>query len=435
MGFVQDIARKRDGGRLDAAAIGRFVTGAATEDLPPEQLAAMLMAIYLRGLDAGETAELTAAMTDSGERWALADEIPGCVDKHSTGGVGDTVSLVFAPLMVAVGRPVVMMAGRGLGHTQGTVDKLEAIPGFDLQADRREALRRVERCGAALVAQTDAIAPADRTLYALRDLTATVGCRPLIVASIMSKKLALGAARLVLDVKAGRGAFLKTVDEASALATALRDVGKRGGLACDAVVTRMDEPLAPFLGNACEVAHAVDVLEGRADGPLLDLTLELGCRALALDGVPRISGLRQLREALDSGAARRAWDVIVEAHGGDPDPSRLPRPTKVVEIAAPRDGVVQSVDGEALGWSAVDLGAGRRRREDAVDAAAGVEMLVRMGDRVVTGQPLARVMIGRHPVDEADIERRITHAVVLGDDGPETRPLVLAATGDAADGG
>jgi pyrimidine-nucleoside phosphorylase len=435
MGFAEVIAHKRDGGRLDAEAIGRFVDGAASETLPAEQLAAMLMAIYLRGMDGGETAELTRAMTDSGDRWHLARDLPGCIDKHSTGGVGDTVSLVFAPLLVAVGRPVVMMAGRGLGHTQGTVDKLEAIPGFSVHADRREALRRVERCGAALVAQTDAIAPADRTLYALRDLTATVGCQPLIVASIMSKKLALGAARLVLDVKAGRGAFLKAADEASALAAALQQVAVASGMACEAVVSRMDEPLGAFLGNACEVAHAVDILEGRADGPLLDLTLELGCRALSLEGIAPETGRQQLVDALESGAARRAWESIVRVHGGDPDPARLPPPERVFEVCADREGVLQAVDGEALGWIAVDLGAGRRRRDDPVDPAAGLEILVRPGDAVEDGQPLVRVSVGHLARGADGVAERIRAAFSIGEGAHESGPLVLSTVHHETPGG
>lgn len=424
MNFAEVIARKRDGHRLAAEDIQAFVTGAATGSLPPEQLAAMLMAVYLRGMDPEETLELTTAMTDSGETWELARDLPDAVDKHSTGGIGDTVSLVFAPLMVAAGQPVVMMAGRGLGHTQGTLDKLEAIPGFDIHADRREALRRVDRCGAALVAQSESIAPADRVLYALRDLTATVGCLPLIVGSIMSKKLAMGAGALVLDVKFGTGAFVKGREEAAELARQLRAVARGAGMRCEAVVSAMDEPLAPWLGTACEVREVVRVLRGEAPGPLLEVTLELARRALGMLGESAEGATRRLEQALSSGAALRAWEDIVRCHGGDPDPSLMAEPVEEIVVSARHAGRVCGIDGESLGWLAVALGAGRSRRSDAVDPAAGVRVEVRLGDQVDQGQPLATLLPGRRAVDLDAARARVRDAIRIGAEAPRSGPLV-----------
>ncbi len=252
MNFVEAIAEKRDGGSLTRDQIAAFVRGASDGSLPTEQLASMLMAICCRGMDADETRWLTEEMLNSGEVWSLADDRPEVVDKHSTGGVGDTVSLVLAPLLAAVGVPVAMMAGRGLGHSQGTLDKLDAVPGWDSSRNRGETLTLIDDCGAAIIAQTEEIAPADRTLYALRDVTATVPSLPLIVGSIMSKKLALGAGALILDVKWGTGAFRKTTSSARELAVALRQVALDTGVRCEALITDMNQPLGPALGTACD---------------------------------------------------------------------------------------------------------------------------------------------------------------------------------------
>ncbi|MBP1621135.1 MAG: pyrimidine-nucleoside phosphorylase, partial [Acidobacteria bacterium] len=268
MSFVEIIARKRDGGELSAEEIRTFVRGATSGTVADEQLAALLMAICIRGASAAETRALVEAMSDSGARWRLEESFPGVVDKHSTGGVGDSVSLVFAPLVLACGVPVAMMAGAGLGHTQGTLDKLAAIPGFAPARNRAEALERLQRCGAVFAAQSAEIAPADRKLYALRDVTATVPSLPLIVASIMSKKLAVGAGRLVLDVKWGSGAFRKTLDDATALAEALADVARAAGVRTSVLITDMDEPLGRQLGSASEVRSALAVLEGGGEARL-----------------------------------------------------------------------------------------------------------------------------------------------------------------------
>lgn len=424
--FVETIARKRDGGELSRAEIAHFVRGASTGSVGDEQLAAMLMALCLRGASAAETLALVEEMRDSGARWALAAAVPGVVDKHSTGGVGDSVSLVFAPLLAACGVPVSMMAGAGLGHTQGTLDKLAAIPGFAVARSREEALERLARCQVCFAAQSDEIAPADRKLYALRDITATVPSLPLIVASIMSKKLALGAAALVLDVKVGSGAFCKTLEEAKELAEALVGVANAGGLPARALVTDMHEPLGRCLGCASEVREALAVLEGKGSRRLRQVTLALAEHALSLVGRQPEVARCELGEALASGRARREWDRVVEAHGGDPDPAKLPRPRQEVTIVAPRAGWLTAVDGEALGWVAVAAGAGRRWQGDQVDPAAGLRVHARLGEWVGAGQPLATLELGEREVDAGGLAARTTAAFVLGD-GPVAPPALVAA--------
>ncbi len=425
MGFVEVIARKRDGLPLNRNDVARFVRGASDGSVPPEQLAALLMAICIRGMNAEETRWLTDEMLHSGELWRLADGRPLAVDKHSTGGVGDTVSLVLAPLLASVGVPVAMMAGRGLGHSQGTLDKLEAIPGFRTDWDRRGMLSLLDRCGAAVVAQSERIAPADRTLYSLRDVTATVPSLPLIVGSIMSKKLALGAAALVLDVKWGSGAFRKTVGEAVELAVALRDVARNAGMACEALITDMNQPLGPYLGTACEVREALAVLDGGGSARLREVTLALAEQAMLLQGYAAPGARARLEESLASGAARAAWDHFVEAHGGNSDPSLLAEPREERPVEAGSGGYVAAVDGEALGWAAVDLGAGRRRRDDTLDYGAGLVVLRGIGDRVEVGQPLATLLIGERAVDVEELSRRVREAFEISEEAVEPRPTVL----------
>jgi len=419
------IARKRDGLPLERKDIARFVRGASDGSVPPEQLAALLMAICIRGMNAEETRWLTGEMLHSGEVWQLAGDRPLAVDKHSTGGVGDTVSLILAPLLASVGVPVAMMAGRGLGHSQGTLDKLDAIPGFRTDWDRDGMLSLLDRCGAAVVAQSERIAPADRTLYALRDVTATVPSLPLIVGSIMSKKLALGAGALVLDVKWGSGAFRKSLPEAVELAVALRDVARNAGMACEALITDMNEPLGPSLGTACEVREALSILEGGGDPRLREVTLALAAEALVLRGQDRADARRRLEEALGAGTAREAWDRLVRAHGGDPAPSLLARPCGEMPVEAARTGWVRAIDAEALGWVAVDLGAGRRRRDDGLAHGAGLVVHRRIGDRVEPGEALATLLVGERPVDAGELSRRVRRAFDIASEPVAPRRLVL----------
>lgn len=429
MSFVAAIAAKRDGHTLSRDQVRAFVAGATSGELPAEQLAAMLMAICCRGMSVDETHWLTEAMLRSGETWDLADANPAVVDKHSTGGVGDTVSLVLAPLLAALGVPVAMMAGRGLGHSQGTLDKLEALPGFMVHRDRQGTLDLVEACGAALVAQTATVAPADRVLYALRDVTGTVPSLPLIVSSIMSKKLALGAPFLILDVKWGRGAFRKTVPEAVELAAALRSVARAAGCVCEALITDMNEPLGPALGTTCEVAAAEAVLAGGGDSRLREVSLVLSAEAMVLTGADRNASRARLEGALADGSALAAWHELVRAHGGDPDPERRARPHEVFEVEATHRGVVSAIDGEALGWLAVDVGAGRRRRDEPLAHGAGLEVAVRIGDPVEPGQPLVRVLVGDRPVDRDEVRRRALATVEIGE-AASPSPLVMGTVDD-----
>jgi len=428
-GFAEIIAIKRDGGELSREQLARFVRGSSDGSIGDEQLAAMLMALCIRGASPAETLALVEEMRDSGARWELRDSFPAVVDKHSTGGVGDSVSLVFAPLVAGCGVPVAMMAGAGLGHTQGTLDKLAAIPGFAVARSRGEALTRLETCGVCFAAQSDEIAPADRKLYALRDVTATVPSLPLIVASIMSKKLALGAAALVLDVKMGSGAFCKNSRQARELAEALVGVARAAGLPCRALVTEMNQPLGRYLGCASEVRAALEVLEGRGSTRLKEVTLALAAAGMALVGHDEHHARRELERALEDGRARREWDRMVAAHGGDPDPLRLPRPTQTVEVGAARDGWVTAIDGESLGWVAVALGAGRRFAGDAVDPGAGLVVHVRAGDAVQAGQPLATLELGVRPVDVEALAARTAAAFTLGETLPAVAPLIVASVG------
>jgi pyrimidine-nucleoside phosphorylase len=425
MGFVEAIATKRDGGALDRDQIAEFVRGATDGSLPREQLAAMLMAICCRGMNADETRRLTDEMLRSGEAWDLAADRPEVVDKHSTGGVGDTVSLILAPLLSSVGVPVAMMAGRGLGHTQGTLDKLDAIPGWNSSRNRGETLELLDACGAAIIAQTDDVAPADRTLYALRDVTGTVPSLPLIVASIMSKKLALGVGTLILDVKCGSGAFRKTIDDARELAAALRQVAVDSGVRCEALITDMNQALGPALGTACEVREAVAILGGGGDRLLREVTISLSREAMVLRGRDPAEAETALVAALADGSALEAWRRMVKAHGGDPDPERLETPIKTVDVPAPTTGFVVGCDGEELGRVAATAGAGRRRVEEEIAHGGGVMVHARIGDRVERDQPLATLLVGTRAMDQPRLVERIRDAFVIGPDAVAPPRLIL----------
>jgi len=423
--FVEAIARKRNGQNLERDDVRRFVEGATHRSLPVEQLAAMLMAICCRGMSADETTWLTSDMLHSGEAWELGATRPDIIDKHSTGGVGDTVSLVLAPLLASVGVPVAMMAGRGLGHSQGTLDKLEAIPGFSCDQDRAGLDRILDTAGAAIIAQTDDIAPADRTLYALRDITATVPSLPLIVASIMSKKLALGAATLVLDVKWGRGAFRETIAEAHELAVALRQVARDSGVACEALITDMNQPLGDALGTASEVRAAIDILSGGGDSRLREVSIRLSEQAMILRGIDAAEASSRLEASIASGDALKYWNRMVVAQGGDPDPDRLPRPTRTHEIIAVTSGFISGIAADTLGRVTATVGAGRSRLDEALAFGAGIMIHARLGDRVEPGQPLATLEIGERQVDVENLARRIGAAFEISDAEIEVPKLVL----------
>jgi pyrimidine-nucleoside phosphorylase len=390
----------------------------------------MLMAIVLRGMTIDEAAALTDAMVRSGTRVDLTGFGGVPVDKHSTGGVGDKISLVLAPLAASCGAVVPMMSGRGLGHTGGTLDKLEAIPGFRTRLSLDEMKSVLGRTGCALIGQTDEIAPADRKLYALRDVTATVESIPLICASILSKKIAEGIGALVMDVKVGRGAFMKTRDDARQLAGWIARIAARNGVRTEAVLSAMDAPLGRAVGNANEVVEAIETLKGRGPADVERLTLRLAVRMLVLARLASddADAERRLRAALASGAALDRFRAIVEAQGGDPrvvdDYGRLPQPRASEVVTSARAGIVTAVDAELVGRAAVALGAGRDRADATVDPAAGIEVLASVGEPIEAGAPVFRIAAAdrsRFGVARA----LLAEAVTIGTAGPAPSPLVL----------
>ena len=428
---VDLIRRKRDGGRLSDDEIRWLVRGIASGEVADYQWSALLMAVVWRGMDAGETAALTEAMLRSGVVVDLSD-VPGPkVDKHSTGGVGDKTSLILAPIAAACGVVVPMVSGRGLGHTGGTLDKLESIPGFNvrLPLDRyREVLRR---CGLVLVGQTDEIAPADRTLYALRDATATVESIPLITASILSKKLAEGIDGLVLDVKFGDGAFMSTIDDARALADSMCSIGTRLGKNMVALLTRMDEPLGLAIGNAVEVAESIACLRGEGPPDLVGLSVELAAEMVSMAGlVDTIEAARdRCRGAIADGSALERFRLLIEAQEGDPrvvdDPGRLPAAPIELEIRAPRAGFVRRVSARRVGEAAMALGAGRARVDSVIDPAAGVMLHKKVGDRVEEGEPLCNALGRDLGAIRAEAAPRLLAAFEIGDEAIEHDPLIV----------
>jgi pyrimidine-nucleoside phosphorylase len=431
MRAVDLIRHKRDGGALERADIESFVAGVTDGSLPDYQTAALLMAICIRGMTAAETAMLTDAMVRSGVRVSY----PGIggipVDKHSTGGVGDKTSLVLAPLAAACGAVVPMMSGRGLGHTGGTLDKLESIPGFRTALSLDELQRAVGSVGCALVGQTAEIAPADRRLYALRDVTATVESIPLISASIMSKKIAEGIGGLVLDVKTGDGAFMKTEERSRALAESLVAIGQASGVRTEALITRMDAPLGRAVGNANEVIESIETLKGRGPREVEDLSVLLASRMLIAAGLESDAAAaeRRIRSALASGAAVEKLGAIIENQGGDrrvvDDYSRLPATGEQDLLTAPRGGFVGQIRAELVGRAAIALGAGRNRLEDQVDPAVGIEVIAAIGTRVDMGEPVLTI---RHRAGRGLAEARalLAQAVEIADAPPVPRPLVVA---------
>lgn len=434
MTVYEIILKKRDGGELTAAEIRFLVDGYAQGTIPDYQMSAWAMAVFFRGMTAEETAALTLAMVDSGEQVDLS-AIEGIkVDKHSTGGVGDTTTLVLAPLVAACGAPVAKMSGRALGHTGGTLDKLESIPGLRVDMDTAMFIDSVNKLQVAVVGQTTALAPADGRLYALRDVTATVESIPLIAASIMSKKIASGADALVLDVKTGQGAFLKTVDESEQLARTMVAIGERAGRQTVALITDMDRPLGHAIGNALEMREAIDTLRGQGPADLLQLVLALGAEMLVLGRVaPDLEAARgQLRDALTSGAALDKLRAMIVNQGGDPevidDPDLLPRADVEGTVAATEAGWVQHVDGLRLGLVTNGLGAGRTRTDDAIDHGVGIVLQANVGDEVAIGDPLCRI----YARDSGQLQTaldRVAAAFVIGPQAPEQRPLIFKRVG------
>jgi len=405
------IVRKRDGETLTEAEVGAFVRGFVDGRVTDYQMSAFAMAVYFRGMSFDETVAMTLAMRDSGKVLDLGSLRAPVVDKHSTGGVGDKVSICLAPMVAACGVVVPMMSGRGLGHTGGTLDKLEAIPGFRVDLSIAEFRRQLRDLGCALIGQTGALAPADKKLYALRDVTGTVESIPLITSSILSKKLAAGIDALILDVKVGRGAFMKTENDARALAKSLVRVGTLAGKKVVAVLTDMSSPLGRSIGNGIETAEALEVLHGEGPDDLREVTWALGAEMLRAAGLARSrnQGERRLSEVVASGAAAEKMRQIVHAKGGDPrvvdEPDRLAPARHTGTVRAKSSGFVQSVDPLELGLVSVGLGAGRTRSDEAVDAGAGVRLHVGIGDRVKRGDSLATLHSSKRAWLQHSIER------------------------------
>jgi pyrimidine-nucleoside phosphorylase len=423
------IERKRDGGRIEPGEWRAISLAYASGHVPDYQMAALLMACFLRGLDRGETSALTDAMLASGSTLDLAHLGRARVDKHSTGGVGDKVSLVLAPLVACLGVAVPMMSGRGLGHTGGTLDKLEAIPGFRTDLSLAEARAQLERIGCALIGQTAEIAPTDRKLYALRDATATVESIPLIAASIMSKKLAEGLTGLVLDVKRGSGAFLPELERGLELAQVMIRLGADRGCPVVTLLTAMDRPLGRACGNALEVEEAIATLKGEGPPDLLRVTYALGAEMLVLgQAAPSLDAAQALMErAIASGQAAAKFQEIIEAQGGNPgvvdDSAALPQALACELFTAPRRGVVARVEPRAVGRGIIALGGGRTRMEDTVDPTVGFVITAKPGDWVMAGEPLATVFAR----DSAGIEigqAALRQAIRIADEAEPPLPLI-----------
>ncbi len=426
------IQRKRDGDELEPEELAALVAGYTSGEVPDYQMAAFCMAVFFRGMSDAETAAFTRAMLHSGDVLDLSD-IPGPkVDKHSTGGVGDKVSLALAPLAAACGVKVPMISGRGLGHTGGTLDKLEAIPGFQVRLPVERFREILASVGACLIGQTERLAPADRKLYALRDVTATVESIPLIAGSILSKKLAEGIDALVLDVKVGQGAFMRKTEDARKLAEALAGIGRATGKRVVALLTAMDEPLGLAIGNALEVVEAVEVLRGGGPEDLRELTVALTSEMVLAAGLAggHPEARRMVLGAIADGSGLARLKEIVRAQGGDPravdDPSLLPRAASTLTVTAPRAGLVQAVDARALGLAAMTLGAGRTRVEDPVDPAAGIVLRRKTGDYVEEGEPLCVLHLGaRGAAPPRLVAERARAAFQLGTVPASPRRLVL----------
>jgi len=427
--------RKRRGESLTTSDLSRLVDGFADRTIPDYQLSAFLMAVAIRGLDPRELADLTRLMTESGERWHLRNRFDFIADKHSTGGVGDKVSLVLAPWVAACGVKIGMLSGRGLGHTGGTLDKLESIPGFNARMTREEFERCIDEIGCAITTSTDGIARADRTMYALRDVTGTVESIPLITASIMSKKLAMGATALILDVKMGQGAFCKDLETARALSRGLMAAARGSGTQAEVLITDMNRPLGIAAGNANEVAEAFQALRGKGPADLMEVTRAQAVRVLVMSGQYDESAAGPtLDQTLQSGEALSKARQWIAAQGGEArfidDPSVLARPDKVIEVRAPRSGSIRSIDTYGAGMLAVQLGAGRLKHDDELDPAAGIMFDRNVGDEVRAGEVIARIQAGRR-ISTDDLEDQYLALVDIGEKPSKRRPLILELLTDA----
>ena len=421
------IEDKRNGQEHDPAELAELVLAYARDEVPDYQMAAWCMAVYFNGLTDNETQALTDAMIRSGDTLDLGAALGRkVVDKHSTGGVGDKTSIAVGPIVAACGVPLGKMSGRGLGHTGGTLDKLESIPGFRVELTTDEMIAQLREVGMAIVGQTANLVPADKKLYALRDVTATVDIVPLIASSIMSKKLAAGAEAIVLDVKVGDGAFMKTLDDARVLAAEMIGIGSRAGREVTCLLTDMDQPLGRAVGNALEIHEARDTVRGDGPEDFTELVLDACARLLAHSdlGVDVGEGRRRAEAAVADGSALDVYERWVRAQGGDPDPDALERAPVRRVVPAPRDGVVTRVGALAVGIAALELGAGRRTKDDPVDHAVGVLCFAKRGDTVLAGDDLAEV----HARDDAAAEQAVVAVLAayeLGSEAPPERGILL----------
>jgi len=430
MRTVDLITKKRDGGELTEAEIRHLIQGYTDGTIPDYQMSALAMAIFFRGMTSSERADLTMAMVGSGDTIDLS-AIGGIkVDKHSTGGVGDTTTLVLAPLVASIGVPVAKMSGRGLGHTGGTIDKLESIPGFHVEIGNEEFLGLVNRNGLAVIGQSDNLTPADKKLYGLRDVTGTVNSIPLIASSIMSKKIASGADAIVLDVKTGDGAFMKEMSEAEELAACMVDIGNRVGRRTVAVLSDMSQPLGNAIGNALEVKEAIDTLKGEGPADLTELCLVLGSHMAVLAGVAadRSEARALLEKAIADGSALGKFKAFLSAQGGDAsvvdEPERLPSAEARIEVPAKKAGFVASIAAENMGLAAMLLGAGRATKESKIDLAVGIVLHKKIGDEVREGEALATIHANATgSVEEATA--KIYESIVVRPEAVEPPPLIV----------
>jgi pyrimidine-nucleoside phosphorylase len=421
------IERKRDGGELSADEMRDLILGYGAGDVPDYQMAAFCMAVFFRGLTHAETFAMTDAMVQSGDTLDMHGALGRTVvDKHSTGGVGDKTSIAVAPLVAACGVPFGKMSGRGLGHTGGTLDKLESIPGFRVELSEDEFVAQVRDVGVAIIGQTGNLVPADKGLYALRDVTGTVDNIQLIAASIMSKKIAAGADAIVLDVKVGDGAFMKTLEDARLLADTMRELGERGGRRVACLLTDMDQPLGRAVGNALELLEARATLRGEGPPDFTELVLTATGQLLAFSdlGVDAEEGRRRGEAAMQDGSALETYDRWVRAQGGDPSEDALPRAPVVRTLEAPETGYVRALRALPVGIAALELGAGRTRKDDAIDHAVGIVCLRKRGDKVERGEALAEIHARTDDAASAAADR-VLAAYELGESPPDHRPILL----------
>ncbi len=426
------IAHKRDGKTLTADELRFLIDGYSRGDIPDYQMSAWAMAVYFRGMTAEETAALTMAMAQSGDQVDLSTIRGIKVDKHSTGGVGDKTTLIVAPLVASAGVPVAKMSGRGLGHTGGTIDKLESIPGFRTELERDDFIRQVNEIGLSVIGQSGNLAPADKKLYALRDVTATVESIPLIAGSVMSKKIAAGADAIVLDVKTGSGAFMKTAEDAERLAAEMVAIGTQVGRSTAAVISDMDQPLGYAIGNSLEVIEAIETLKGNGPEDLTELCLALGAHMTVLGGKAGSyeEGVALLRGKLASGEALEKFKAFVVAQGGDvrtaDDYARLPKAPHTVEVKAAAEGFVSAIRAEQLGLAAMQLGAGRKTKDDEIDHAVGIVLCRKTGDEVKAGDTLAMLHVREDGEAARRVAEHVRDAFVLEAGRPASKPLILS---------